>query len=220
MTSFLSKTRLSVSACTAGRRRRAPRTRSLRPHAHHALARRRIHTPAHTDSTLAEKITRSLQRLKCPYTLEAHQIQGLNFLSIFPVMQWLVKKVLETREEMSDYIRNFSESQFSKTRRTPRDDEFQATLKVGWRARIAGPHAFRPRASSWRSARGRAARRTCRRDIGIGAVPGRRPRTLPPAAPIPQPAGQHHRSLHHAGAQRVPARRGVPSRPAGRRDWH
>jgi hypothetical protein len=90
-------------------------------------------------STLSEKITRVLPRLKCPYTLEAHQIQGSNFVSIFPVMQWLVKKVLETREELSDYIRHFSESQFSKTRSTPADDAFQVTLKVRAAAAIHVP---------------------------------------------------------------------------------
>jgi len=56
-------------------------------------------------------------------------------VAIYPVMQWLVKKVLETREEMSDYIRNFSESQFSKTRSTPRDNQLAETAKVGSRCR-------------------------------------------------------------------------------------
>lgn len=39
-------------------------------------------------------------------------------------MQWLVKKVLETREEMSDYVRNFSEIQFGKDRQSPEDIVF------------------------------------------------------------------------------------------------
>ena len=84
-----------------------------------------------TGSTISEKIIRALPRLKCPHALEPHQVQGLNFVAIYPVMQWLVKKVLETREEMSDYIRNFSESQFSKTRSTPRDNQLSETAKVG-----------------------------------------------------------------------------------------
>jgi len=71
--------------------------------------------------TLSEKIIRALPRLKCPHRLEPHQIQGLDFIHIYPVMQWLVKKVLETREEMSDYIRNFSEIQFSKDHLAPED---------------------------------------------------------------------------------------------------
>ncbi|MFT7815825.1 coiled-coil domain-containing protein 93 [Arapaima gigas] len=38
--------------------------------------------------------------------------------------QWLVKYAIETREEMGDYVRAFSLSQFSKAHRTPQDDEF------------------------------------------------------------------------------------------------
>ena len=30
--------------------------------------------------------------MKCPYLIEPHQIQGLEFISIFPVIQWLVKR--------------------------------------------------------------------------------------------------------------------------------
>jgi len=75
-------------------------------------------------STLSEKIIKALPRLKCPHRLEPHQIQGSDFINIFPVMQWLVKKVLETREEMSDYIRNFSETQFGKEHQAPEDVAF------------------------------------------------------------------------------------------------
>jgi len=45
-------------------------------------------------------------------------------------MQWLVKKVLETREETGDYIRNLSLAQFSKTRKTPQDEEFASHVVV------------------------------------------------------------------------------------------
>ena len=46
---------------------------------------------------LTEKIVEALPRLKCPLALEPHQIQGLDHISIYPVVQWLVKKALETR---------------------------------------------------------------------------------------------------------------------------
>ncbi|XP_040459443.1 coiled-coil domain-containing protein 93 isoform X2 [Falco naumanni] len=62
--------------------------------------------------------------MKCPHRLEPHQIQGLDFIHIFPVVQWLVKRAIETREEMGDYIRSYSISQFEKTHRLPEDDEF------------------------------------------------------------------------------------------------
>lgn len=34
-------------------------------------------------------------------------------------IQWLVKRAIETREELGDYIRNFSVSQFNKNHSTP-----------------------------------------------------------------------------------------------------
>ncbi|KAK4817397.1 hypothetical protein QYF61_013267 [Mycteria americana] len=37
---------------------------------------------------------------------------------------WLVKRAIETREEMGDYIRSYSISQFQKSHRLPEDDEF------------------------------------------------------------------------------------------------
>ncbi|XP_028820299.1 coiled-coil domain-containing protein 93 isoform X2 [Denticeps clupeoides] len=62
--------------------------------------------------------------MKCPHRLEPHQIQGLDFIHIFPVIQWLVKRAIETREEMGDYVRAYSVSQFQKTHRFPQDEEF------------------------------------------------------------------------------------------------
>lgn len=73
---------------------------------------------------LTEKIVAVLPRMKCPHRLEPHQIQGLDFIHIFPVIQWLVKKAIERKEEMGDYIREFSVSQFNKFHSTPQDLEF------------------------------------------------------------------------------------------------
>ncbi|XP_074857670.1 coiled-coil domain-containing protein 93 isoform X2 [Carettochelys insculpta] len=73
---------------------------------------------------LTEKIVSVLPKMKCPHRLEPHQIQGLDFIHIFPVVQWLVKRAIETREETGDYIRSYSISQFQKTRSLPEDDEF------------------------------------------------------------------------------------------------
>ncbi|XP_041857501.1 coiled-coil domain-containing protein 93 isoform X2 [Melanotaenia boesemani] len=62
--------------------------------------------------------------MKCPHRLEPHQIQGLDFIHIFPVIQWLVKRAIETREEMGDYVRSYSVSQFQKTHSLPEDEDF------------------------------------------------------------------------------------------------
>ncbi|GIZ04140.1 coiled-coil domain-containing protein 93 [Caerostris extrusa] len=71
--------------------------------------------------SLTEKIVAVLPKMKCPHRIEPHQIQGLDFIHIFPVVQWLVKKAIETREETGDYIRAFSVSQFHKNYETPED---------------------------------------------------------------------------------------------------
>lgn len=41
---------------------------------------------------LSEAIEFALKRMRCPYPLQAHQIQGLDYPAVFPVVQWLVKK--------------------------------------------------------------------------------------------------------------------------------
>ncbi|PSN52794.1 Coiled-coil domain-containing protein 93 [Blattella germanica] len=61
---------------------------------------------------LTEKIVAVLPEMKCPHRIEPHQIQGLDFIHIFPVIQWLVKKSVETREEMGDFVRSYAISQF------------------------------------------------------------------------------------------------------------
>nr|CAB3228779.1 coiled-coil domain-containing protein 93-like [Phallusia mammillata] len=76
--------------------------------------------------SLTEKIVSVLPKMKCPHPIEPHQIQGLDFKSIFLVIQWLVKKVIETREEMGDHIREFSISQFNKHHKMPQDIQLEA----------------------------------------------------------------------------------------------
>ncbi|XP_053327909.1 coiled-coil domain-containing protein 93 isoform X2 [Spea bombifrons] len=73
---------------------------------------------------LTEKIVSVLPKMKCPHRLEPHQIQGLDFIHVFPVVQWLVKRAIETRQEMGDYIRSYSVSQFQKEHSLPEDEEF------------------------------------------------------------------------------------------------
>lgn len=63
---------------------------------------------------LTEKIVAVLPEMKCPHRIEPHQIQGLDFIHIFPVIQWLVKRSMETREEMGHFVQSFAVSQFNK----------------------------------------------------------------------------------------------------------
>eukprot|EP00038_Savillea_parva_P010196 m.188551 g.188551 ORF g.188551 m.188551 type:complete len:623 (-) comp17477_c0_seq1:27-1895(-) len=77
---------------------------------------------------LTEKIVAALPRLKCPLRLEPHQIQGLDCIHIYPVVQWLVKKALETREELAAQQRNSALHEFDKHGCTPADQEFNSRL--------------------------------------------------------------------------------------------
>jgi len=72
---------------------------------------------------LTEKIVAVLPKMKCPHRIEPHQIQGLDFIHIFPVIQWLVKRAIEVREELGDKIREYSINQFHKSYSMPKDEE-------------------------------------------------------------------------------------------------
>jgi len=63
---------------------------------------------------IGESVVRSLVKMQCPYPLQTYQIKGLDYVNIFPVVQWLVKKVIETRLETGDTARRFSEYEYSR----------------------------------------------------------------------------------------------------------
>nr|XP_010962440.1 coiled-coil domain-containing protein 93 [Camelus bactrianus] len=94
---------------------------------------------------LSEKIVSVLPRMKCPHQLEPHQIQGMDFIHIFPVVQWLVKRAIETKEEMGDYIRSYSISQFQKTYRLPEDDDFIKRRERAIKTVVDLSDAYQPR---------------------------------------------------------------------------
>lgn len=50
--------------------------------------------------------------MKCPFALEPHQIQGLDFINIFPVIQWLVKESVNLRNEKAVRMKTFAVGQF------------------------------------------------------------------------------------------------------------
>ncbi|XP_030580345.1 coiled-coil domain-containing protein 93 isoform X1 [Archocentrus centrarchus] len=93
---------------------------------------------------LTEKIVSVLPKMKCPHRLEPHQIQGLDFIHIFPVVQWLVKRAIETREEMGDYVRAYSISQFQKTHSLPEDEELLQRKDKAVRAVLEVLEVYKP----------------------------------------------------------------------------
>ncbi|XP_074658832.1 coiled-coil domain-containing protein 93-like isoform X2 [Tubulanus polymorphus] len=93
---------------------------------------------------LTEKIVVVLPRMKCPHRIEPHQIQGLDFIHIFPVIQWLVKKAIATKEETGDYIRAFSISQFHKSHSMPEDDAYNETKAAATDAMNVIKEVYKP----------------------------------------------------------------------------
>lgn len=65
-------------------------------------------------SALTEKIVKVLPSIKCPYIIEPHQIQGLDFINIYPLVQWLIKYSSEFREAKEDELRKFAVMQYDK----------------------------------------------------------------------------------------------------------
>eukprot|EP00069_Balaena_mysticetus_P012946 bmy_21869T0 len=97
------------------------------------------------EEALSEKIVSVLPRMKCPHQLEPHQIQGMDFIHIFPVVQWLVKRAIETKEEMGDYIRCYSVSQFQRTYSLPEDDDFIKRKEKAIKTVVDLSDAYKPR---------------------------------------------------------------------------
>jgi len=64
--------------------------------------------------SLTEKIVAVVNQMECPFKIEPHQIQGLDYIHIFPVVKWLVKKAIETRQLEGDKVRAFAVNQYHK----------------------------------------------------------------------------------------------------------
>ncbi|XP_031631503.1 protein furry isoform X3 [Contarinia nasturtii] len=68
--------------------------------------------------TLTEKIVAALPKMKCPYLIEPHQIQGLDFINIFPVIQWLVKRSASSSDTSPALRNSGNQSRLSSSRPT------------------------------------------------------------------------------------------------------
>jgi len=74
---------------------------------------------------LAEAICTALTKMKCPVTIQPHQIQGgvggSDYPALYPAIVWLVKKSFEHREERQAQLRAFSTLQFTKNFQFPNE---------------------------------------------------------------------------------------------------
>lgn len=65
-------------------------------------------------SRIAEDVIGVLRRLGCPAPLQANQIQGGDYNAVFPVVQWVVRLVLQNRKRTGDASRKASEAHFQR----------------------------------------------------------------------------------------------------------
>ena len=85
---------------------------------------------------LAEAICSALQKMKCPVTIQPHQIQGgvggSDYPALYPAIVWLVKKSFEHREEREAQLRAFSTLQFTKNFQFPNEsNSYTVTPDLG-----------------------------------------------------------------------------------------
>ena len=77
---------------------------------------------------LAEAICTTLLKMKCPVTIQPHQIQGgvggSDYPALHPAIVWLVKKSFEHRGEREAELRAFSTLQFTKHFQFPNESNF------------------------------------------------------------------------------------------------
>ncbi|KAN0032411.1 hypothetical protein ACTFIV_006305 [Dictyostelium citrinum] len=78
--------------------------------------------------SLSEELIKALNRMKCPFPLQAQHITLLNYITLFPIIRWLITKVIETREETGDLLRMYSISMFGKDYIAPIDEEMKQSL--------------------------------------------------------------------------------------------
>ena len=77
-------------------------------------------------SKTSDQIVKAMVAMKCPFPLQSHQIQGLDYAHLFPIVQWLVRKVIETRRLTGDSTRLQSLHQFSQHYRLPSEERDRA----------------------------------------------------------------------------------------------
>ena len=96
---------------------------------------------------LSEDVCNALQGMKCPSPLLAHQVQGHDFPAIYPVMKWLIKMVVATRDHRAKIVRDYAHHYFGKSYEWPedfdRDDSFLEAV-VSEYVPFRSPHSSLP----------------------------------------------------------------------------
>lgn len=87
---------------------------------------------------LSENIVKALIKMQGP-VIQSHQIQGLDYDHIYPVLKWLVRKVIETRALTGDEVRALSISQYQKNY-TPMPADVKPDAGLAFVASVMGEY--------------------------------------------------------------------------------
>ncbi|WKX95969.1 hypothetical protein Q1695_012433 [Nippostrongylus brasiliensis] len=64
--------------------------------------------------SLTEKIVQVMTVLKCPHSIEPHQIQGLDLENIYPAIQWLVRMAMDSKASRAQFLNSYIDYQYNK----------------------------------------------------------------------------------------------------------
>ena len=92
---------------------------------------------------LSEQAIRGLDKAGCPFRLGAHQIQGLDYEHLFPVIQWLVRKLNESRDDRTELTRRQALHYHASQMRAPVAPSQAAPASVLALARFAPKRRFK-----------------------------------------------------------------------------
>eukprot|EP00516_Mucochytrium_quahogii_P004690 CAMPEP_0203762498 /NCGR_PEP_ID=MMETSP0098-20131031/15373_1 /ASSEMBLY_ACC=CAM_ASM_000208 /TAXON_ID=96639 /ORGANISM=" , Strain NY0313808BC1" /LENGTH=612 /DNA_ID=CAMNT_0050656935 /DNA_START=17 /DNA_END=1855 /DNA_ORIENTATION=+ len=81
---------------------------------------------------LSENIVKALRGMKCPFDLQAHQIQGGDFPALKPIIDWLCSRVEVTRQLTSNLVRLFAELQYRKVFSSSSDNDASSGQRGTW----------------------------------------------------------------------------------------
>ena len=74
---------------------------------------------------VSEKIVAGLKAINCPMTLNPVQIQGLDLKPLYQCLQWLQKRLLETRDERNALNKKISVNFYDKEYTEPNEDQLK-----------------------------------------------------------------------------------------------
>ncbi|KAI5076151.1 hypothetical protein GOP47_0008216, partial [Adiantum capillus-veneris] len=76
---------------------------------------------------VGEAIVKALQKIECPYPLQVHQIQGLDYPAVHLVVQWLVEHALTNQENFCNQVFSLA---IDKSSRLPQDAGIQLNCEA------------------------------------------------------------------------------------------